>query len=140
MEEFEGLYISEEIWFDKNLSLTEKCVLAANKQGILFRDNAEGGKFLGVSVQRYCEIKRSLKRKGYSIEELSEEPNEVVKKLKDKTIVKEYTCEWCKEKTAVLQEHHYPIPRAKGGEEKVYICPNCHYTFHKLVGNKWCVE
>jgi DNA-directed RNA polymerase subunit RPC12/RpoP len=140
MKEFEGLYISEEIWFDKNLSLTEKCVLATNRQGIYFDDNTEGGNFFGLSAHRYWEIKKTLRKKGYVVDEPSNDPEEVVEKLKNKTITKEYTCEWCNEKVTMLQEHHYPIPKAKGGENVVYICPNCHYTFHKLVGNKWCKE
>lgn len=41
-------------------------------------------------------------------------------------------CKWCGGKSIVLQKHHYPIPRAKGGTETVSVCPNCHYGFHYL--------
>ena len=41
-------------------------------------------------------------------------------------------CDWCNTKTLSLNEHHYPIPKNKGGEDTVFICPNCHYEFHHL--------
>ncbi len=41
-------------------------------------------------------------------------------------------CSWCGSRTPVLQSHHYPIRRVRGGTETVRICPNCHYTFHYL--------
>lgn len=41
-------------------------------------------------------------------------------------------CEWCGGKSIVLQKHHYPVPKAKGGTETVNVCPNCHYGFHYL--------
>lgn len=47
-----------------------------------------------------------------------------------------FICEWCNEKVPVLQLHHYPIPKSKGGTETVKICPNCHYGFHSMVGFK----
>ena len=55
--------------------------------------------------------------------------------LKDLTIQmsgKGYKCEWCGNSTSILHEHHYPIPKHKGGTEIVKICPNCHCTYHKL--------
>ena len=42
-------------------------------------------------------------------------------------------CEWCGKESYILHRHHYPIPRNKGGTEIVNICPNCHYTFHKII-------
>lgn len=42
-----------------------------------------------------------------------------------------YTCTWCGIKTNVVDKHHYPIPRAKGGTEVVEICPNCHAEYHR---------
>ena len=49
-------------------------------------------------------------------------------------------CNWCGGKSIVLQKHHYPIPRAKGGTEIVSICPNCHYGFHYLENQLRVVE
>ncbi|MBD2492179.1 hypothetical protein [Aulosira sp. FACHB-615] len=42
-------------------------------------------------------------------------------------------CEWCKAKTLILDRHHYPVPKSKGGDKIVNICPNCHQEFHQLV-------
>ena len=42
-------------------------------------------------------------------------------------------CEWCGNESYILQQHHYPIPRSKGGTNIVNICPNCHYTYHSLI-------
>ena len=44
-----------------------------------------------------------------------------------------HQCEWCGCFTGFLHNHHYPIPKSKGGEETVSICPNCHSEFHLLV-------
>lgn len=59
-----------------------------------------------------------------------------VKQAKEMTIKlshKGKICEWCKQESYVLQEHHYPIMAKDGGTKVVQICPNCHYTFHKLL-------
>ena len=42
-------------------------------------------------------------------------------------------CEWCNCTTIATQQHHYPIPRSKGGTETVSICANCHFEFHQMV-------
>lgn len=39
-------------------------------------------------------------------------------------------CEWCEVFFPVLDSHHYPKPKSKGGKEIVDICPNCHQLFH----------
>lgn len=44
-----------------------------------------------------------------------------------------HQCEWCNCLTGFLHNHHYPVPRSKGGEKTVTICPNCHSEFHLLV-------
>lgn len=46
-------------------------------------------------------------------------------------------CFWCKGSTYSLQEHHYPIPRSKGGTEVIQVCPNCHYEYHSLSQRKF---
>lgn len=45
-------------------------------------------------------------------------------------------CDWCGNTSYVLQKHHYPIPASKGGTDTVDICPNCHYTYHKVFGDE----
>lgn len=39
-------------------------------------------------------------------------------------------CEWCGCQTTILHNHHYPIPKRKGGKKTVSICSNCHSEFH----------
>lgn len=46
-----------------------------------------------------------------------------------------YICEWCNCGCNVLNEHHYPVPKSKGGTKTVKICPNCHYEFHSMEKN-----
>ena len=41
-------------------------------------------------------------------------------------------CEWCGCNTAVLNNHHFPIPRKDNGAKTVGICANCHSEFHHL--------
>lgn len=43
------------------------------------------------------------------------------------------TCQWCQAQTLILDNHHYPILKSKGGQEIVKICPNCHQEFHQLL-------
>jgi hypothetical protein len=55
---------------------------------------------------------------------------------KEKTIEmvgKGEECEWCKKRSYILHEHHYPILRKDGGKEIVKICPNCHSLYHYLL-------
>lgn len=78
-------------------------------------------------------IKRSLKilkEKGFI--EIGD--RNIVEKLKSKNL-KGYgygdkVCEWCGISTTVLCEHHYPIPKSKGGKKVVKICSNCHQEYH----------
>lgn len=46
------------------------------------------------------------------------------------------TCVWCKKENIRLIRHHYPVPKSKGGKEKVYICKICHKKWHKAHGIK----
>ena len=84
-------------------------------------------------------IVKNLEKKGW-VERENIDPEEVVSKLKNNTIEKPYICEWCGNKVAVIDEHHYPVPKSKGGTKVVRICPNCHYTFHRKMGRIWCKE
>ena len=42
-------------------------------------------------------------------------------------------CEWCGKQCYILQKHHYPISASNCGQQTVNICPNCHYTYHKII-------
>jgi len=47
-----------------------------------------------------------------------------------KTLKKKVCCSWCNKKTWLLVDHHYPVPKCKGGKSIVKICPSCHQMFH----------
>lgn len=92
-----------------------------------------------VSRKRLSRIIRKLINEGlFKRGKINHE--EIVEKLKSKSIEKPYICEWCGENVATVDEHHYPVPKSKGGTEVVRICPNCHCTFHRMTGRRWCIE
>lgn len=77
---------------------------------------------------------KSIKKKLKKLNIIKEEKY-TVEELKEATIQlshKGLKCEWCNQETYILHKHHYPISHKNGGKEVVNICPNCHYTFHKL--------
>ena len=41
-------------------------------------------------------------------------------------------CSWCSAAVPIIHEHHYPVPKAKGGTATIGLCPNCHTEFHFL--------
>lgn len=109
----EILYYSTYLTFNKDIVKTD------NDASIYLRKN---------QIDRY---KRHLMRLG-----LIKEEKYSIKQAKEMTIKfshKGKICEWCKQESYVLQEHHYPIMAKDGGTNVVKICPNCHYTFHKLL-------
>lgn len=80
-------------------------------------------------------VKKALTElEGYGlVEEVTlscpEEIKEEVISFKD---IDKKTCEWCGKGSIVLHEHHFPVPRRRGGDSVVNICPNCHYGFHYM--------
>lgn len=128
------LIIPLSILRDKNLNADERIFLAtyymANK------DIRETEKYMfDYTENQLRRIKKTLKELGY-IKPVEHTPEE----LKQKTIEISNTdkvCEWCGNKSYVLQKHHFPIPAKDGGTETVNICPNCHYTFHYLQDTKY---
>ena len=86
-----------------------------------------------LSRQQVKRLRKKLETKGILKIQLDPEH------IKDKTIRlshKGHICEWCGKEAYLLHKHHYPIPAKDGGTETVNICPNCHYTFHSLLGHK----
>lgn len=81
-------------------------------------------------LQKMCEL-GLLKKLSNSTDSA-----DIVNLLKNKNMrglgVGSSTCQWCGVNTSVLHEHHYPIPKSKGGTETVAICPNCHHEFHSM--------
>ena len=83
-----------------------------------------------VSNQTLITIKNKLVKIGYI--KIKEKTPEELKNETIKLSHKGAKCEWCKKPCYVLEEHHFPISAKNGGDKVVRICPNCHYTFHKL--------
>ena len=127
---FKGVWIPAEIWLNENLTIQEKVFLAVIKMDFNFKNNKEFAEFMKLSPNRIAEIKKSLYLKCY-IDKKILKPKEI-KNVILKGDNKNKTCEWCNNKVAILQEHHYPVLRKDGGTETVSICPNCHYTYHHL--------
>lgn len=46
--------------------------------------------------------------------------------------IRKFICDWCQSQTFCPHDHHYPVPKFKGGTETISICPNCHSEFHFL--------
>lgn len=80
-----------------------------------------------------------IKKKLYKLNYLTKKAK-TPEDLKKETIEKShngYKCEWCGHECYILHHHHFPIPNKEGGTNVVDICPNCHYTFHKLEGETY---
>ena len=130
--DFKGVWIPREIWLDSKLILVEKFYLSIYQQ---FNENmveTDMEMRKNFSVSTICSIKKSLIKKG------------LIKKVKDSEYAKSLVierkgqgkkCEWCGHTTFALQQHHFPIPKSKGGTQTVLICPNCHYEYHLIIKN-----
>ncbi len=72
------------------------------------------------------------------IEKIPVNLEEIVKTIKSKNFeglgIGDKVCEWCRIKTLVLHEHHYPKRKIHGGENTHKICPNCHAEYHLMEG------
>lgn len=140
MKEFsrdiEGMWVPREVWLDSELTIHEKFLFGlliskGGRERIYNGGNAELSKKLLIRRSRLSQLKHSLSDKGYITIVSSEN---IVEQLIAKNLrglgYGWSVCKWCKIYTAVLHEHHYPIPRSEGGTETVGICPNCHQEFH----------
>lgn len=133
--DFKGYFIPEEILRDTRLTTTERMIASLEINGLKNRTNKEIADFLAISSSSLASGFKKLKELGYIKEQNLnyEEIKEIV--LKEKETAK-YTCEWCGCKCNILNEHHYPIPKSKGGTKTVKICPNCHSEFHSVEQRK----
>lgn len=133
--DFKGYFIPVEILKDTRLTTIEKMIASLEANGLKNRTNKEIAEFLAISNSKLASGFEKLKKLGYISENtLSyEEIKEIV--LKEKENAK-FVCEWCGRKCNILNEHHYPIPKSKGGTETVKICPNCHAEFHSVEQRK----
>lgn len=127
--ECKNVYIPLDIIKNKLLKPSDKVYISMYYQYGNNEYYADKNMLEVCSKQALLRIKRKLRKLNLLNQNLS--PTEVKNiVLKNKNIG--YVCEWCKTKTNAIQEHHYPIPKSKGGKEIVKICPNCHYEYHLI--------
>ena len=128
--EFDGVFISNEIFKDEKLSIVEKYYLSIYNQ---YHENSkitDAIMMKAVSKPTVSRTKQSLKKMGY-IKSNNISPKEAKKMVLDNKN-KGFICEWCGTKTYAIQKHHYPISQKDGGEQTVNICPNCHFEYHLI--------
>lgn len=117
----------------KKIGLNESIVFGALCLGLRGRKLANSLKFFSKSTIHRC-INR-LEEHGL-IQKVTRNPEEIRSLLESKNLdgkgIGPLKCTWCKINTLALEEHHYPTPRTKGGENTVPICPNCHKEYHSL--------
>lgn len=133
---FKGYFIPQEIWNDTRLNSIDKMIASLEVNGLKNRTNKEISDFLAISPRYLARGFDKLKKLGYIVENnfTYEEIKEIVIKEKENA---KFLCEWCGCKCNILNEHHYPIPKSKGGTETVKICPNCHTEFHAVEQRKF---
>lgn len=128
--DFKGVWIPKAIWLDERLGLMDKYYMAVYLQ--CDRITVEADKMMEQIASRttICASKKKLVELGMvSLVTDPEHAKSVV--LRRKGLGSR--CEWCGASTFALQEHHFPIPKCKGGNKTVRICPNCHYEYHALL-------
>ena len=125
----EGIWIPKEIWYDKRLNINQKFYLSIYEHN--FKDEFKTDNVMKqiASKSTICSVKKSLRKMG--LIDVVTEP-ERAKLLVMQRKWHGDKCEWCGCKTYALQEHHYPVPKCKGGVKTVMICPNCHAEYHLL--------
>lgn len=128
--DFKGVWIPKTVWLDKRLSINAKYYLAIYNQCDGIESKADRIMEQIASKTTICAIKNKL-RELHLIAVITD--YEQAKNLVLERKGQGEECEWCGTKTFALQEHHYPIPRYKGGDKTVWICPNCHYEYHALL-------
>ena len=128
-KDFDGFYMPKEIC-DLPINIKYKVYLSILKQtkNESLTDYLMSYAAPKITISR---IKKELKKLGY-IEEETFDPYQAQNKvIREKN--SGITCEWCGYKTNAIQEHHFPIPKCKGGKEVVKICPNCHFEYHRIM-------
>ena len=125
-----NIYVPFAISSDKKLTSNDAIYLSAY---YCFNKNIKkADEFIKKDANQLNKIKKHLATLGYI-----KKKDKTAEQLKTQTIIEQFStgnkvCEWCGRESYVLQQHHFPIPASQGGINTVDICPNCHYTFHKL--------
>lgn len=124
------IYYIHSIVLDRNLTPNEMLYIMAYYSN--YKNIQKADEFFKKTVSKTTlnNIKKHLVKLGY-INIKVQNPEEI-KKQTIELSHKGNKCEWCGNNSYVLQEHHFPISAKNGGDKVVKICPNCHYTFHKL--------
>jgi hypothetical protein len=133
IRDFKGVWIPKEIWLNKDLSITEKIYLALYKKYNNSNYVDQSMNLGGISKESIFRIKSKLKSIGLLYRLTNPED---AKKFVIKNSNSGQVCEWCHKESYILEEHHYPIPKSKGGTKTVRICPNCHRAYHAVYGGK----
>ena len=113
------IFIPEEILAIKELNMNEKIYLSLYinyNKNIDRTDNYIKDIISNVTL---IKIKNKLKKLNYIEDKVIYD----VSQAKELTIKLSHTgkvCEWCKNESYILQSHHFPIPKRKGGKEVVF--------------------
>lgn len=128
--QFHGIWISDKVWRDTNLSIAERFYIALFQQ--FSEQKADELMLKNISISTLKALKAKLVLKKYiSLTTYINSPEQA----KDFVIQNSNSgkiCEWCGKESYILHSHHYPIPKKLGGKEIVRICPNCHCTYHAI--------
>ena len=122
------VFLPIELLRNNKLTTNEKIYIATFYS--FNKDINKTDNYMNLNKMQLWKTKKHLLELGY----LKVKPQDI-ETLKKETIKKSHKgnkCEWCKKESYILQKHHFPIPQKDGGKDIVNICPNCHYTFHKL--------
>lgn len=129
--------IPANVRYDKNLIPNAKLLYGeitalCNEKGICRFSNQDFADLYNVNKISISHWMKNLVNQGYIT--VSQDEN-IVSELKNKKMdgfgYGDQECSWCKVKTSVLHNHHYPIPKMSGGTDTIDICPNCHHEFHR---------
>lgn len=122
------LFIPHIILLNKNLTMTEKLYLASYY--CYDKDIKKADEKSMFEKEKLARVKKKLYKLNF-LSKKTKSPEEL-KKETIKNSHKGNKCEWCEQECYILHQHHFPISNKDGGKKLVNICPNCHYTFHKL--------
>lgn len=136
IEEIFPIKIYEHKYYKANISTNEKIYLAILENCNFDFRKADTVMLDMISRPRLNSIKKHLAELNF-IKLPHTTSAEEGKKITIKNSHKGFVCEWCGNQCYVLQKHHYPIPQSKGGKDTVNICPNCHYTYHYIMGGSY---
>ena len=116
--DFKGIWIPKEIWEKFNCKAAVLICAYRENKSLISKAEKEYLKENGLLI-RNTNLPYSIK--------------DILSNKSPQSGIGVESCEWCKCKTIILHEHHFPIPKKDGGNETVKICPNCHYEFHYLM-------